>query len=195
MRPSVSIFLALLPLASASGCPLPGADFPPPINLSNDSTITSALKNFTSILDSGFSANNSAHGPVDPSGANAVQIFSLESEFPLFEYYHDGSTLSPSGVQTVDGDSIFRIGSVSKLVSVYMLLVEIGDKYWDTAITDIIPELRNRTNSSANPINFVKWADITLGALAGQVAGLPRDCTFLLSINLNINDTSTNIYS
>ena len=88
-------------------------------------------------------------------------------------------------MQTIVGDSIFRIGSVSKLVSVYMLLVEIGDKYWDIAITDIIPELRNRTNSSANPIDFVRWADITLGALAGQVAGLPRDCTFITLNKVN----------
>ena len=171
-----SIFLALLPLASTSGCPIAGADFPSPTNLSNEHTMTLALDKLTSILDSGFGTSNSSHGPVDADSAYAIQIFSLESESPLFDYYHDGTVLSSSGVQKIDGDSIFRIGSVSKLVSVYMLLVEVGDRYWDTPIIDIIPELRNRTNSSSNPIDFTKWDGITLGALAGQVAGLSRDC-------------------
>lgn len=179
MRRSMAPFslLSLLPFTSAINCPLSGAVFPPPPHLTNSSTLDSALHNLTSLINDGFSTGNSTHGPVDPSGANAVQIFSLDSDTALFEYYHDGTTLSNvSGVQKVDGDSIFRIGSVSKLVSVYMLLVEIGDGYWDTKITDIIPELQGRKGADKDETNFVTWEDITLGALAGQVAGLPRDC-------------------
>ncbi|KAF2799391.1 hypothetical protein K505DRAFT_65555 [Melanomma pulvis-pyrius CBS 109.77] len=139
MRRSMAQFslLSLLPFTSAINCPLSGAVFPPPTHLANSSTLASALHNLTSLINDGFSTGNSTHGPVDPSGANAVQTFSLDFDTALFEYYHDGTTLSNvSGVQKVDGDSIFRIGSISKLVSVYMLLIEIGDRYWDTKITN-----------------------------------------------------------
>ena len=42
----------------------------------------------------------------------------------------------------MDGDTVYRIASISKLLTVYTLLLEIGDKYWGRAITDFIPELR-----------------------------------------------------
>lgn len=147
------------------------------------------MQNLTQAFNAGFTTGDSPYGSVDPSGANAVQIFSLDNAAPLFEYYHDGTTLSNySGIRKVDGDSIFRIGSISKLVTVYMILVELGDRYWDTCATEVIPELRNRTMWKENPVDYVKWEDITLGALAGQVAGVTRDCKSFLPIKRSSTD-------
>ena len=50
---------------------------------------------------------------------------------------------------------MYRIASISKLLTVYTLLLEIGDKYWDRAITDFIPELRAlATKSRSDLIGF-----------------------------------------
>ncbi|KAF2187150.1 beta-lactamase/transpeptidase-like protein [Zopfia rhizophila CBS 207.26] len=174
---SAIYLLSTLPSA-ASLCPIYGPVYPPPKNVKSSNLIKDALQNLTESLNAGFATGNSSHGPVVSSGANAIQIFSLDDEDdkPLFEYYHDGTTLSNStGVRKVDGDSIFLIGSVSKLVTVYMFLAELGDGYWDDPVSKHIPELKNRTKSHENPIDFTAWDQVTLGALAGQVGGVTRD--------------------
>lgn len=180
MRPFSSslLFVSVLPFSYAY-CPLYGPVFPPPTNVANSDIIKNALQDLKKTFDAGFASQNSSYGRVDSTGANAIQIFSLDDSAPLFEYYHDGTTLSNStGVHKIDGDSIYRIGSISKLFTVYMFLAELGDGYWDVRAGDVIPELKGRTQWKENEIDYVKWEDVTLGALAGQVAGVTRDCKF-----------------
>ncbi|KAF2465002.1 beta-lactamase/transpeptidase-like protein [Lindgomyces ingoldianus] len=173
-----STFLTLLlsvPFASCS-CPLYGPVFPIPTNLANSNVTQEALQTLTEAISTSFDAGNSSYGPVDSTAAYAIQVFSLDSETALWEYYHDGITLSnTTGVQKLDGDSIFRIGSISKLITVYLILTELGDSIWSDPVTKHIPELRNRTKSLGDSVNYVNWDQITMGALAGHVAGLPRD--------------------
>jgi len=179
-RPTIFI-ISLPPIILARLCPIYGPTFPYPTNLTTTAIIQSALQNLTDAIDAGFAAANSSYGPVDPASATAIQIFSLEDEdSPLYEYYHDGTLLSNStGVKRINGGSVFRIGSVSKLLTVYLVLAELGDVVWATRIIDALPELRNRTTRwMDNPIDYVKWDDITLGALASQLSGVTRDCEF-----------------
>ncbi|KAF2243628.1 beta-lactamase/transpeptidase-like protein [Trematosphaeria pertusa] len=180
----VSLFLSS-PFAAGS-CPLYGPVFPTPTNLASSASIKDALQTLTETISASFKSENSSYGPVDSTAAYTVQIFSLESEKPLLEYYHDGTTLSnTTGVQTVDGDTIFRVGSISKLITVYLFLTELGDSLWNDPVTQHIPELRNRTRSEQNPVDYVNWEQITLGAIAGHVAGLPRDFVDLLGLYAN----------
>ncbi|KAF2653638.1 beta-lactamase/transpeptidase-like protein [Lophiostoma macrostomum CBS 122681] len=162
--------------ATRSFCPLYGAVFPPPTNLAASNTLQNALAEIRSVYDAGFAKGSSSYGPLNPEAAYAVQLFSLDSKEPLLEYYHRGTSLSnSSGVKEVDGDSVFRIGSISKLVTVYMVFAEIGDGHWNVPVTDVIPELQNRRQWEDDETEYLKWEDVTLGALAGQVAGVPRD--------------------
>ena len=177
MRQSVLAALSPLAFPTRAFCPLYGAAFPPPMNIAASDPLQNALADLRSLYDAGFATVNSSYGPVNPDAAYAVQFFSLDSDEPLLEYYHTGTALSnSSGVKEVDGDSVFRVGSISKLITVYMLLAEIGDGYWDVRVTDVIPELQNRTRWEEDEIEYVEWRDITLSALAGQVAGITRDC-------------------
>ncbi|KAF2731271.1 beta-lactamase/transpeptidase-like protein, partial [Polyplosphaeria fusca] len=167
--------LLLLPIAAAVFCPIYGPAFPAPSSLAQSSTFRLALKNLTSTLDAAFASGNSSLGPVETTSANAIQVFSLnDDESPLYEYYRSGSILSPAGVQKVDGDSVMRIGSISKLITVYMVLAELGDKAWDFKITEVVPELKNwnRTEWEENPLYHVNWDEITLGSLAGHLSGI-----------------------
>ncbi|KAF2252847.1 beta-lactamase/transpeptidase-like protein [Trematosphaeria pertusa] len=166
--------LAFLPWTSAF-CPLHGPVFPAPKDLASSSVFQAALRNLTIAYDTGLAST---------SGAIAVQIFASDSSVPLFEYYRDGTTLSnTTGVKKVDGDSIWRIASISKLVTVYLLLKEVGDAYWNVPVTDVIPELKGNVKWRENEVDFVKWDDVTLGALAGQISGVVNDLVALEGAN------------
>ncbi|KAF2679526.1 beta-lactamase/transpeptidase-like protein, partial [Lentithecium fluviatile CBS 122367] len=167
-------------------CPIYGPVFPVPTDLASSATVKGALENITQTISDSLNSENSSYGLVNATAAYTLQIFALGSEEPLLEYYHDGTTLSnDTGVQKVDGDSIFRIGSISKLITIYLFLVELGDGLWNDPITQYIPELRNRDKSEENPVDYVAWDQITVGALAGHVAGLPRDFVDILGLYEN----------
>ena len=78
---------------------------------------------------------------------------------------------STYGVKKVKGDPIFRIGSISKLLTVYSMPTEVGD----APVMDVIPELQSHVEKSKiNLIEYVARESVTMGSLAGQAAGLPR---------------------
>ena len=76
--------------------------------------------------------------------------------------------------QTVDENSIYRIGNISKAFTVYTFLLELGDRYWNDAVSSHVPELA--AASTGNVVTQVQWDQVTLGDLAGQMAGIDRDC-------------------
>ncbi|KAF2681980.1 beta-lactamase/transpeptidase-like protein [Lentithecium fluviatile CBS 122367] len=167
--------LLLLPLVSVASafCPWYGPVFPQAKNLASSATIQTALEKLKSTYDTGLLTGNSSADSVPNSSAASVQIFSVESEKPLFEYYHDGAVLNTTvGVKTLDGESIIRIASISKLITVYLWLKEIGDGWWDVPVTDVIPELKGAEKWEENEVDFIKWEDVTIGALAGQTSGI-----------------------
>ena len=82
-------------------------------------------------------------------------------------------------MKEVTEDSIYRIGSLSKLITVYLFLLEVGPSYWNHAITEYIPELEAAASNCLarkDPIECTDWHAVTLGALASHMAGVPRDC-------------------
>jgi len=71
-------------------------------------------------------------------------------------------------------NTVYRIGSNSKLLTAYTILVEVGHAYWHRPVTDFVPELAAAAascNSTAEPLLCVDWHGITLGALASHLAG------------------------
>lgn len=111
----------------------------------------------------------------------SVQIFSTNPGPPiLFERYLTGKNIpaNTTGVKKVDGDTVFRLGSISKAYTVLAWLAEIGDEHWNQPITKYIPELVS--NSSFDSVRRTAFEDITIGALASQISGLGRDCKYPL---------------
>lgn len=174
--------------ASFNPCPLLGPAYPAPTSLPSSPIIQSGLSNLTSALNTLIATGNSSSGPYLPANLTtwSIGLFSTSdnSSDPFWQFHYTSPTVSNSteGVQKADADSIYRIGSISKLFTVYSLLVEAGDGYWQDAVTQYVPELA--ALSSGDPqegvadITEIRWEDITLGDLANQIAGLPRDCKF-----------------
>jgi CubicO group peptidase (beta-lactamase class C family) len=81
----------------------------------------------------------------------------------------------------VDELTIGRAGSVTKLFTVYALLVMAGIGVFDKPVTDYLPELRRApasSSSSSSSVNKggklldrIRWEEITIGALTSHQAG------------------------
>ena len=70
----------------------------------------------------------------------------------------------------MDADTVYRMGSLTKIFTVYTFLVEAGDIHFDSPITDYVPELAALVNNrSANVIKRVAWEDITIRDLASHI--------------------------
>lgn len=160
---------AVLALAFEN-CPLLGPDLPAPAPAS----ISTA--NFTLALNSALSSG--ALGATNSSFA--IEIFSASQPGAFFSFYHSAPTLSASvGVKQVDGNSVFRIGSISKLFTVYLLLIENGYVNWNDPVTKWVPELWRVSRWPSDEVARVDWGSITIGNLASHMAGIGRDCRWL----------------
>lgn len=153
-----------------SDCPLDGPAFPSPSHLSESPLFSEAVSLFESYVTDeklGLKANDTAW---------AVAIFSAKENKTLYERYHTPPI--DVGVNEVDGDSIFRLASLTKVLTVWTYLAELGDASFNEPITKYIPELA-RTNTTTNAIyddiDKARWEDITIGDLASQAAGIARD--------------------
>jgi CubicO group peptidase (beta-lactamase class C family) len=103
----------------------------------------------------------------------AVQVTSSTGE-PLWTHFHTAPVLNATrGVREVDGNSRFRIASISKSFTTLALLkLEAAGKLsLDETIDKYIPEL------NFNNVGKIPWHDITLRALASQLSGIPREFT------------------
>lgn len=170
-------FLQLRLSTAIPNCPIYGPEFPPPQRLSEHPKWQQAVTNLSAAfdyLDANVTGGNLSY---------AVQIFSTNPENGILaERYWTANNLpaDTEGVKEVNGDTVFRIGSVSKIFTVLAFLAEVGDRDWNSPITDFIPELRQYSiDAERQPLDDVRrtyWDDITLGALASQVSGIGRDC-------------------
>lgn len=173
----LSLLLAVLQhqaLAQQPPCPLLGPIFPP-VNPLTSSTISHTV----AYLDATFKE-------LDRNGTFAqfnttlyVQAFSASDT--LFQHGYVPPPMEgflTSGM--LDESTVFRVGSVSKLFTVYTLLAEVGMKRMHDPVTRWVPELAYAAKRcEGDPVRRVQWGEVTIGQLAGQLAGVGRDCTYL----------------
>lgn len=161
-----------------TGCPLLGPAFPAPTALSEDPTFLSKAEELTSKL------NGAIEDGSLPSISFAVQVFSSEEDDSAFGFYHtdDPIKVGSVGVREVDEDTIFRIGSISKLWTMFLLMTLGGTRYFHEPVSKYVPELRTRYSpaQTKDKINYLQWSDVTIGELASHQAGLTRDCMMII---------------
>ncbi|KAI0509418.1 beta-lactamase/transpeptidase-like protein [Xylaria bambusicola] len=167
--------LVLATYVLGTTCPLAGPGFPSSAHLSNSSALSQSIAKFEKLSRSTSLKGNDA--------AWAVALFSSRENKTLYEHYYTPPV--DIGVSRVDRDSIFRIGSVTKVFSVWSFLIEAGDEYFHEPVTKYIPELANSSCAKGanqqevyNDIDCIRWNEVTLGQLASQSAGIPRDPTY-----------------
>jgi len=92
---------------------------------------------------------------------------------PFWSSYHTARKHNASrpGVTRVDGDSIYRIASITKTFTVLGILQQhaAGNLSLDDPVSKHIPELSGPHSGE------IPWKDITLRVLASQLSGIPRE--------------------
>jgi Beta-lactamase len=162
-------------------CPLIGPDFPPPKSLSSNKTFQSTISNFTQFLQQTISAGNTQYGPFDSANTSySTELFSTYELTPLFTAHFTPPAVATyqDGVKSVDSNTVFRIGSLTKLIVVYTFLIEAGDARFNDPVAKYVPELLGAAqsiNPSANSLGNVAWDEIIVGELAAHMAGIGRD--------------------
>ena len=161
-------------------CPLLGPSWPAPTDLSSDPAVHAALKNITKTIDDASSAGKF-------SGASlSLEVFDTGSPKALLTYAHTAKEINTTlGVSKVDENTVFRIGSSSKMFPMLLLLIQGGFSSLQDPISKYVPEikvaadelLRNSTKRN-NGIDYTNWNEITVGELASHLAGIARDCKY-----------------
>lgn len=75
----------------------------------------------------------------------------------------------------MDANTVYRIGSITKVFTALAFLAEAGDKHFNRPITDFIPELAAMSQSK-DGLRSVDWEDISIESLMAQV-GSRRSCS------------------
>ncbi|KAI8957519.1 beta-lactamase/transpeptidase-like protein [Daldinia sp. FL1419] len=158
--------------AASPTCPIDGPAFPKPLRPSQSEAVKAAV----AILKDVF-ANITEQAQ---NYSLSVQVFSANELEPLFSLSHTAPNLpqNTTGVREVDENTVFRLGSLTKIYTIYSFLINAGDKLWNEPITKYVPELQALANRS-DPVNYVAWDEITLGGLASQLTGIPREYALL----------------
>lgn len=165
--------------------PLLGPSFLSNFDPTNTVPIREAIDAFPKTVDSLFENGslNKTDLIID------VDVFSAATNESLYSYRHVGEGQEVTLTAGVLNDTtISKIGSVSKLFTTYAIIAKAGIEIFSHPITRYIPELAcNSTSNSSNgtPLDHIRWADVTVGALASHQAGSGGATSqYLLSILL-----------
>ena len=170
-------WLLLLASAHAQGtpdCPILGAVYPAPRALSKDPTFLAATQKISTRLNTAIDNENLS------SVSLALQIFSSHESDPAYGFYLTDDLIKNGnvGVTEVDENTIFRIGSVSKLWTMFLYMTFGGIRYFYEPVSKYVPELRVNQSlaQSTSAIDHIQWDGVTIGELASHQAGVLRDC-------------------
>jgi len=160
-----------------------GPVFLPPRHLSTNFGFLATYSQLSSALKSALEQGQSPYGNFTPNASSvSISMTSTGQASPIFSLNFTGSNLNTSagGTEHVSVDTVFRIGSISKLFTVYTFLLNNGLELWQRPITEYVPELRQFSQHEQNSVNLdsVKWEEVTLGSLASHMSGIGRDCEY-----------------
>ncbi|KAF2803917.1 beta-lactamase/transpeptidase-like protein [Mytilinidion resinicola] len=157
-----------------------GPRYPAPLDLtSDDSVVTAGWKNVTSFFDTYLHDNRSLI-PSPPLGLEnltfSTGMFSIHDPAAQSLQYHYTSdeVRTGPGVHEVDGDSIYKVASITKLITVFTAMLSFDVDQWERPITDFVPGLSKSALDKVghDRISHTQWEDVSLRALAAQIAGV-----------------------
>ncbi|KAK1238882.1 hypothetical protein MKX08_005943 [Trichoderma sp. CBMAI-0020] len=177
MKPFVAstTAVAVFPLISsviASSCPPLGAILAPPQAPSQNEAVKLASQKLKSTIDSRFSSKLNSSGI-------SIMVKSIHEDGPLFSYHFTPPVLSNIGTGSIDDNTIFRVGSLSKI---FPALAALQSKsiHMDDSVLEYIPELKEAAASAS--VEAILWEDITVDSLMTHLSGLATDTAFDLGI-------------
>jgi CubicO group peptidase (beta-lactamase class C family) len=169
---ATTIFLTLLTQITAQGlrptedCPILGPAFPSSFDIESTRAFQDAVASFPNLIEALFEDGtlNKTHSSI------SVDVYSTFTNRTIFSYYHAAPGINFTLSQGVlNDDTIQRIGSVTKLVTIYALLVKGGYEILYDPVTKYLPELAG--NPHNDPLGHVRFESLTIEALASHMGG------------------------
>ncbi|KAH9884337.1 beta-lactamase/transpeptidase-like protein [Xylariomycetidae sp. FL2044] len=175
-----ALLLVDVALAALNGaCPPLGPVLPAPTQPSTHvsiksaiTTVTDALLNLTSDFD---------------STGMSVAVQSIHEDIPMLEFHHTPALLNPNGTAAIDSQTVYRLGSISKIFAVLSLLTQ--SVLMEDPITKYVPELLTMRGETpdVNDLTTVRWDEVTVGSLASHMSGIGTDLVNDLSSVPNVD--------
>jgi actin-related protein 6 len=153
---------------AALSCRPDGPVVPHPRNLGRSQFFQDATANLTTILNGAVSGEIKAGWAVENVTFSLAVVSTDQADpgSPVWEYHHLADR-TVNGTKEVDRDSQYLIGSVSKVISDFLLRKSGLDL--DLPVTKWVPGLAD--NSS-----LISWNNVSLRALASHLSGTPPNC-------------------
>ena len=170
----IPITIATTPYLSTQECPLLGPAFSTDFNLTSTTAFDTATQQFPHTIQSLLATQK-----ITNTTSFTISVFSPTTNTSLYTYTHTATNPVLNETITtgsITGETIFRIGSVSKLFTVYAILIAGGGgvQVFERPVVDYLPELRwnASSNGKLDGLRNVRWEEVTIGALASQQAGI-----------------------
>ncbi|KAI0509758.1 beta-lactamase/transpeptidase-like protein [Xylaria bambusicola] len=167
---SLLLLASFITVEASLDCRAPGPVVPKPRHIHGHERLVKATTELSGKLEDAVMGEIKAGWPVEETSFS-IGVIAHDQEnaaVPVWEYHY----LSPAnvnGTKDLSRDSQFLIGSISKVISDYILLMSGIDI--DESVAEFVPELRDEASA-------IRWGDITLRHLATQVAGIPPNYGF-----------------
>ncbi|KAK5715298.1 hypothetical protein LTR17_016814 [Elasticomyces elasticus] len=167
-------------------CPLLGPFVPPPRIDPASPSLQSAMGGFQSYIESYIKAGDGDFGPIKPNTTNfniamfAGSNYVAGEDAPPYFFNFSHTATGGSNASNETGNHVdmpYPIGDLTQLFTVYTLLAELGDGVWDVPISRYlaIPAMDAHKHGKNSSVSSVDLGGITLGALAGHMAGIARN--------------------
>ncbi|PVI04564.1 beta-lactamase/transpeptidase-like protein [Periconia macrospinosa] len=178
--------LAVISLCATSPAfaDLLGPRYLPPVDLTSDkSTVSAAWKNITSTFEKFLDEKNANATGGIPGIRNmtfSAGMFALNDPSASKHQFHFSSPALQltNGTRKVDGDSLYRAASITKVLTVLTGLLNLKITDWERPLTEIFPalgEFAKERPGKDDPVNTIQWENITPNTLASQISGLPTN--------------------
>lgn len=127
------------PVLPLTDQPLIGRVYLPPAN-GSFSAFDDARTRAKAWIDQALATGDSEYGAIDTQETSfSISVFSTDSNETLFTYHYEAPLLNGSLTRgKLTDDTIYRTGSLGKLLSVYQFLVDVGDNVFLDPITKYI---------------------------------------------------------
>lgn len=173
--------LATLPACLAATnplhCPPLGAVLPAPHSPSTNDKVKQAVQGLDQAMGKLTASLNFS--------AMSISVKSVHEKAKLFSKSYTPPTVDARSATKIDSDTVFRVGSVSKLFTMLGVLKLPGIDLNDP-VTKFMPELKEvQQMAEADGLSQFTWDDVTLGALASHLSGMGSDCTLDLELSFS----------
>ncbi|KAJ5675820.1 hypothetical protein N7462_008717 [Penicillium macrosclerotiorum] len=161
-----------------------GPTYPAPVDLtSSDSLVSAAWKNLTATFDAYLQRHVQNKLTTPLAGVENItfstgllSIHDLKAQTLQYHYTSPEIAGATNGTHKVNGDSIYRIASASKLFTVYAGMLALTEEQWHRPLTEINPAFSKvAEQGDKDPAWKIEWEKITPWALASQSSGIPRE--------------------